>query len=328
MPHLLALVLLAMLMEPAPSVTEEKVDNDALVRTVILQNDAAYRRITSCAYQVELKSHSPYMPGGPEELPKEDRTESSRFEAHVRGDLFHIERRTSVKTVSGSWKQDQEFQAVLNERYFAIYRGEPINAVYLYEHKSIAALRTGENDPSRGLLDPMPMKYACGDGVNTIRELYEGAPEEAVWLIGTEPFEGDSVYKITCRVPLKGERKRDSCFYVDPNKDYLLRRIEYFDNDGQLRIFYEMELQIVEDAKAWFPKLVHVKYFDEDEGESWQTISNVRINHEIPSRLFTVESLKLPSETRMRRFIGEGKEVRYRYEDGVWSLDFGVKGRR
>ncbi len=328
MPHLLVLVLLTTLVEPSPSINGNVANNDELVRTVILQNDAAYRRIKSCAYEIELINHSPYVVGAPEELPREDRKESSRLKVQARGDLFLIERRTQLQTLSGSWKQDQEFQAVLNERYFAIYRGEPVNAVYLHEHKSIAAMRSGENDQSRGLLDPIPMKYACGDGVSTIRELYEGAPKEAEWLIGTEPLEGESVYKITYRVPLKDGRKRHSCFYVDPKKDYLLRRIEYFDNDGQPRIFFETELQFVEAGQAWFPKRIHVKYYDEGKGESWQTISNVRINPEIASNLFTIESFKLPPETRMRRFVGGTKEIRYQYKDGVWSLGSGSDGRR
>lgn len=322
MPQLLAMMLLTTLWEPSPSVTEEKVDNDALVRTVIMQNDAAYRRITAYTIEQEWKSFEPYRPGDDEAPVPEDITNIGWMRAVVMGDYLLVNRKEQRSTPSGKGDHAIHYQAVLNDNYFAYYMGQPVNSITLLEHASIARMRGRQPDRIKSDLDPPALKYAFGDGNSTLRSLYEKSKGYSTWRIHNEPLDGEPVYRIVWVTEAKDGKQWRSHFLVDPKRDFLLRRIEHLNKEGQPRITCEIELQLIDESKTWIPKSVHVKEYDETKIEMWLDVKHVTIGPPKDSSVFSIASFELPSETRMRRFTrGARIAVNYRYHNGIWQAE-------
>lgn len=315
-------LLLALLFLPWPARAGVQAGHDELLNRLIAQNEASRLRIHSYIVEQEWKTIDPYQPGGPEEIPKEDMVHLISLRVSYANGQWFATRNTHSETVSSGWKEDRSEEAVLNENCFAHCMRDQQPTVYLWDHRSLREMQRQAGVFSQSFLRPAAMELATGADDLTLKQIVDRSTERAVWSVEKTLLDGETVYAVTQTVSSKDGRKRECVFYLDPAKDGLLRRMVAKGNDGELLLERTVVLQYLPGAKAWFPKSVHEKNHADTMSEYWLTVKTVELNPALEPSLFSLPSIEVAENARMRRYPKEGaKSIEYRYRDGQWVAD-------
>ncbi|MBI2436067.1 MAG: hypothetical protein HYV26_24685, partial [Candidatus Hydrogenedentes bacterium] len=231
-------------------------DNAGVLRNAVLQNTAARQRVQSYIINQERSDLEPYqvdrpfdasaaadgLPAGP---PPEDITRTSSMKIIKKGERYLLTRTQHATVPSGKWEMREFYQEVLNDHYYAFYMREPLHLIDLWDHPSIGIM----GDPAKRFSSsgcPTAFDYAFGEPSHTLDKLLDESPEDVRWSLTEETLDGDKVLKIVKTRPIKDGRKWITNFYLDPNKDSLLRRMELFSPKGTLNRLLTLELQYIE----------------------------------------------------------------------------------
>lgn len=302
--------------EASPPETDRPAQPET-IESVIATNAKARERFHAYTLEQEWTGEDAYRyhPGQPSFMPKEDVTTHGTMRITRRGDHFLVTRTSHAESASGAWSQSNSMQGVVNDRYGAEYRMLPEPEISLFEHESPEKLDRQVN----GLDKPCALDYVFGAD-STLVNHFKNQSDVDEWAIDQVELDNASVHRLTVVSPAPENREWTTHYYVDPNRDYLLRGYDWYVLDGSLGRTCRVELAYSETGKLWYPKRVKYENMYESHFELELAVTYFECNPAIADDLFEIESFGTPSEgARLRRIpVGRDRILNYRYSGGKW----------
>lgn len=299
-------------------------DNEQLLRTLIVHNQAARKQFQSYVLDQEWTVVTPYIARADEPLglPKEEVTARISMRVIRKGEFFSLSRTERLETASKKWSQERQYECVLNEQYFAEYSRKPHNSMTVWEHASPETMMPEARDLSLNWYPkPNALDFAIGSSELSLADHFAADEPNEHWSVEAVNLDGEPVYKI---IVAEGNAEGGAAvpywyYYIDAKRGFLLRGQDYILADGSIGLTTRVTLS--QSGDSWFPEKVSFS----DRFDTFSTLEiNVRHfepNPEIGDTAFSIASISFLPEARMSRILLAGRKVlRYKINDaGEWS---------
>lgn len=308
----------------AVKVADYKGDPMELIRAAVVHNAAARNRLTSYTIEQEWTDvirYASLAAQPPQGWPEEDVTSHERMRLVRKGTAMFVSRTERLSSASGAWSRENFRECALNEQYFAVYDREPNNLVRVWEHTSTNAMQDAPKALSTELYPrPCAWDFVFGKPDTSLEERFNnGRPraDKTEWTIRDAHLDGDPVYQIVESATITHAKtgkvyEMVTHWFIDPNRDFLLRRSDEFRWTGEPGKTAQITLARTEPDGIWYPKIL--EWNDEINQSKWKlSVNKCEIDPELDDSIFTIDSFDVNSDTRTER-IGETGSVRGKFE--------------
>ncbi|GMW02904.1 MAG: hypothetical protein AMXMBFR84_40400 [Candidatus Hydrogenedentota bacterium] len=305
---------------PSHAQTDPKVMEE--LQVIAAHNKASYDRIRSFAVKAKLTNTAYFDPATmpiPNSLPKGTKrsvTEGSWFWENGKHRLDYV----TTDTIEGTNTSDVSRPSyILANEYYAYIAGKTPNSVMQVEIDSINAMseQVKKRVEFNWIGDPRGFGFTDG-WQNFLIDMLSRHVDVLVWSIDQEVTGNETIYRISKENPkIKKKAPMRNVFWVDPARDFLITKVEHYDENGDLAYSLTVELQWIEAAKLWFPKRAEsnfggmaVKY----------EVLDASVNIDIDDNLFSIDSWVLdPRLASLKRLDKNLRKVgQYKLVDDQW----------
>lgn len=310
---------------PASATAVAPPGDTELLETIIAHNTAAREKIKSFIVKVESERTWDFDPAEvptptPVPIPKGMRTDYTKATLIKDGPYIRVDSEFVIEVKEKGYRDETSVSCCLNDAYYAEVPRGIKNWMYVFEHRSIAEMSDKAKFRMSGYFVPNVMYFGFGTGSTYyLNEQFARRTPRVKWSVREFRSDGGPRYTIIKERPsmVAGKWKRSE-FVIDPERDFLVEELTYWDEHAVIRDHMKIDFQKLPNS-VWFPKHIISRYVEDKVFESDHRIVSAEINIPVDPGYFQLDNLRFDRNTvTMRRFAWDGTYADFVHYGGQW----------